>query len=635
MKYFSTVLALLLLSCSSTEMLYQFSTNDYSAINPDLLENAYSTVRESNIELVVHSASLATYTERVAITIHNEEHSDLSNIVVSYDNLSEVEYLNARVIDRNGQVLQTYSMADAGDFSQYDGVSFLSDNRVKVIQAYSNSYPYTIEYEYQRTLYSTLNLPGWYPMLPDQSIESSSFSVSDYRTGVRTHPVNFEPDRYDNETVNGTVSVWNLANQMAIETEPYSSIIDNVPYMLVSPGVFKVGESIGDASNWKNFGKWYYDLGAETRELPEAAKSEIDALVSGVTDQEEIVAILFNYLQEKNRYVSIQLGIGGWKPFSAQYVFDNSYGDCKALTNYMQAALEYVGIKADAVLINATSSRPLIEEFSGNQFNHVVLRVVLENGEEIWLECTSKYLPPNNLGDGYSKKALLVTENGGEIVDTPEKKYSDNAQKIVYTLNIDQEGNAMLDGNISFSGANQSGVLHNVLSVSDSDKIEWLDDQLESGVHKINEADFTGVNSASEISSITFQATLDNYANSSSKRLFIPINRLNRWKFNIEDSKNRKLPIQFNYSFTEYDSVTFKVPIGYEIESLPKSSDIMLEFAEYYSEVNKVDDQTYVFNRELKMKEREISAESYSELRNFLNDVRRSDQQQLVLVRNN
>ena len=159
------------------------------------------------------------------------------------------------------------------------------------------------------------------------------------------------------------------------------------------------------------------------------------------------------------------MGIGGWKPFPARYVFNNSYGDCKALTNYMLAALEYVGITANAVLINATSSRPLIEEFSGNQFNHVILRVVLDNGEEIWLECTSKYLPPNNLGDGYSKKALLVSKDGGEIVSTPEFTYMDNAQISTYEMVIDEEGSALIGGELTYSGANQSRVLYRILSV--------------------------------------------------------------------------------------------------------------------------------------------------------------------------
>lgn len=278
--------------------------------------------------------------------------------------------------------------------------------------------------------------------------------------------------------------------------------------MLVAPGEFEIEGTVGDARTWETFGKWYYDLGAQTRALPDAAKAEIDALVKGVENEREIVAILFNYLQEKNRYVSIQLGIGGWKPFPAEFVFDNSYGDCKALTNYMLAALEYVGIDAHAVLINASADRPLIEDFPGNQFNHVVLRVTLENGEEIWLECTSKYLPPNNLGNGYSKKALLVSAEGGTVVETPDVTNQNNKKVSVYSINIDEQGHAKIEGELAYQGASQGRVLYQLLSVSEAKKTEWLEDMLPTDHKSIELADFSGVDSKKDITSIKYKAQL-------------------------------------------------------------------------------------------------------------------------------
>jgi len=633
MRYIYLALFVLIASCVKPGMLYRFSTTDYTSIPDDLSENAKSIIRESNTELIIHDASKATFREQVAITILNEEHADFGIVSVPYDLLSKVEYLNARVINRRGEVVQTFNMGDALDFSQYDGVSFYSDNRIKFIKTFSSSYPYTVEFEYEKTLFGTLNLPTWIPVHPDQSVEKSTFTIHDFGTGVRTQAMNLKNKPISTQIAGGTKYQWILNDYQAKETEPYSPILENIPYLLVAPGKFEIGGSSGDASTWQSFGKWYYDLGAETRVLPDAAKKEIDNLVQGIENKEELVAILFKYLQEKNRYVSIQLGIGGWKPFTAEYVFNNSYGDCKALTNYMLAALEHVGIKADAVLINATSTRPLIEDFSGNQFNHVVLRVVLENGKEIWLECTSKYLPPNNLGNGYSKKALLVSKEGGEIVSTPFKNYTDNSKISIYTLVIDEQGNAELEGNLSFAGADQSSVLHQLLAVSKVEKMEWLENQLDGDSKKIRYADFDGVNSNSNEASILFKAELSNYASASSKRIFIPVNKLNRWRLSLEADNDRQLPVRFNYPFFESDSITIKIPDGYKIEAYPKASHLEIEFAEYHSELSLSGDETFTFKRSFKMKEREIAAENYDELRAFLNDVRKADLQQLVMVR--
>jgi transglutaminase-like putative cysteine protease len=614
-------------------MYYQFDSQDYTKIDAKYEKNAHSVVRESNIELIIHNPSLATYIERIAITILNEEHDNLAIVGVNYDDLSKVDYMNVRVFNETGVEIKKYTVKDAYDYTQYDGFSFLTDNRIKLIDASSNSYPYTVEYEYQKTLYGTLNLPSWYPALPDQSVENSTFTIVDNNTGVRTYAVNFDPEKVQSPPLQGNSQTWEYHNKEAIETEPYSPILENIPYMLVSPGKFAISGSSGDANTWNSFGKWYYDLGVETRILPEAAKSEINALINGVESEREIVAILFNYLQEKNRYVSIQLGIGGWKPFTADFVHENSYGDCKALTNYMLAALEYVGIEAHAVLIDAGNELPLIEEFPGNQFNHVVLRVTLKNGEEIWLECTSKYLPPNNLGDGYSKKALLVSKKGGEIVSTPSISHLDNGKKSVYSLVIEDNGTAMIQADWSYSGALVANILHQLLPISNSEKNDWLETVLAVEENSLQKVDFSKVKSTRETAEIEFDVRIKNYANTSSKRMFIPLNKFNKWNLKLEDTKSRKLPVRFNYVFTELDTLHIEVPIGYEIETLPTLGTLKYEFASVDQQVERVNDNNYLYTRSISLTVREVKADNYLKLQSFFDELRRLDDQQLVLVR--
>jgi hypothetical protein len=58
----------------------------------------------------------------------------------------------------------------------------------------------------------------------------------------------------------------------------------------------------------------------------------------------------------KAPFVSIQVGIGGWKPI--QPLVDRlGYGDCKALTNYTKALLAAVDVPSYNVVLYGDSTK--------------------------------------------------------------------------------------------------------------------------------------------------------------------------------------------------------------------------------------------------------------------------------------
>lgn len=169
-------------------------------------------------------------------------------------------------------------------------------------------------------------------------------------------------------------------------------------------------------------------------------------MVMDVDSPYEKINILYSYLQKNYRYVSIQLGIGGWQTMKADQVVDYSYGDCKALTNLMQAMLETVGIPSNYTLVFAGSDVDDIEtELPSNQFNHVILQVPM-NENPVWLECTSNLLPAGYLGDFTKNRHVLVTNaEGGFLTKTPN--YFDSVWNQLSSTNlikIDDLGNASI-----------------------------------------------------------------------------------------------------------------------------------------------------------------------------------------------
>src|SRR4030095_3800912 len=136
-------------------------------------------------------------------------------------------------------------------------------------------------------------------------------------------------------------------------------------------------------------------------------------LVKDAPSESEKIKRIYEYMQNNFRYVSIQLGIGGYRPFSATFTDQKKYGDCKGLSNYMKAALKSVGIKSHIAIINAQyNAEPVDPDFPANNFNHAILCV--PGKDTIWLECTSSSAEFGKLGTfTENRNALLVTENGG------------------------------------------------------------------------------------------------------------------------------------------------------------------------------------------------------------------------------
>lgn len=179
---------------------------------------------------------------------------------------------------------------------------------------------------------------------------------------------------------------WSAKDMPAITRETFSPLWHEMTtYVVFGPTEFQVDEYKGNMKDWQDFGKFVYSLGAGRDELPDDVKQKIHVIADGIKNPVEKIARLYEYMQRNTRYISIQLGIGGWQPFPAKDVAAKGYGDCKALTNYMYSILKEVGIPSYYSLIRAgRNANYITEDFPSSQFNHVILSVPIQK-DTIWL----------------------------------------------------------------------------------------------------------------------------------------------------------------------------------------------------------------------------------------------------------
>src|SRR5690606_38232877 len=307
-------------------------------------------------------------------------------------------------------------------------------------------YPYTIEYEYEINSKQSLNFPEWYPnRSTGVSVEYAVLNfVSEIDFNIRYKEVNY-PDEPKIVTDDKTKSYqWEVKDLKAFRYEPYSPLPETfLTSVRIAPEKFSYEKIKGSFTNWHEYGKWVYDALLKDRDqIPEPTATYILEMTESIDDPKEKAKKIYEYMQQKTRYVSIQIGIGGYQPFLASEVDRTSYGDCKALVNYTQGLLNVVGIKSHYVVVAAGDKKnDAIPDFASmNQFNHAILSIPFEN-DTVWVDCTSKENPFGYLGTFTDDRlAIACTEEGGKIIRTPKFDSATSQQVRSASFKLDSMG---------------------------------------------------------------------------------------------------------------------------------------------------------------------------------------------------
>ncbi|HEV7779980.1 MAG TPA: DUF3857 domain-containing protein [Chitinophagaceae bacterium] len=612
---------------------------DYAVarISPAMLKNANAVLRVEELRLDIINSGKAVYRNHYVITILNENGDYWADFSEYYDKFRKIGSVEGILYDAGGKQLKKVKTKDIEDLTGVSESSLIDDNRIKHHNFYHRVYPYTIEYTVELELSSTLFFPAWVPQGRDKlSVEQSSVCIvapASYAFRYKTFNYNKEPVKTV-EKDNKTGTWWSVKDMAAIIRETYSPLWHELTTMVIfGPSDFEVDDYKGNMASWADFGKFVYALNQGRDVLPDPVKEKIHQLISGVNDDKKKIALLYEYLQKNTRYISIQLGIGGWQPFDAKFVATKAYGDCKALTNYMYSLLKEAGIRSVYALINAGASSGYITiDFPSSQFNHAIL-CVPGNNDTTWLECTSQTDPPGYLGEFTGNRyALLVDDAGGHLVRTPVYGLNDNQQQRQIKATLDLAGTLSMNVLTRYSGLQQDDI-HGLINNLSKDKIkEYLHEQLDFATYDIRSFNYREERSALPSIDETLDMTVSNYATITGKRLFIMPNVMTRNKRKLSADEERKQDIVFNMDYRDVDSVEILLPEGYLAESVPQDIAISTPFGKYNAAV-KLTGNKLMYYRSIERYAGRFPAKDYPELVKFFEATYKADRNKVVLVK--
>jgi hypothetical protein len=606
-----------------------------SAIPETLKKDVDVIVREDQVIYTVIAINQGKMYSHYVVTILNEKGSDYARKTISYDKLTKIGSLSANVYDASGESIKRLKKSDIYDQSSFDGFSLFSDDRFKSMNLSQSTYPYTVEFEYEIEYGFLYHIDGSY-FIPDEkaSVQHVSYQLifpTELKPRWKTFNMQITPA--EEKTKDGmTMMTWEMKELLPIKSEPMAPRNSFIPYIEVAPCAFEYSGYRGNMTSWEDYGKWQSLLNQGRDAIPEATKSKLKELTASLQTNEEKIKAVYEFLQGKTRYVSVQLGIGGLQPIPASVVDQMGYGDCKALSNYMVAMLKEIGIKGYYTTVMAGKNvRDVVEDFPSHQGNHVIVAVPNEK-DTIWLECTSQRTPFGYMGTFTgNRKALMITEAGGILVNTPRYNAETNTSFRSAAVKLSNTGDATAVIKTVYSGLSfETQGLHGVFDSPDDQK-KWVQETTEIPSFDLNSFLITEVRNRIPSATVDLNLTLKRLATVSGKRIFITPNLMNRVKFIPEKVENRKTNVVRRSAYTEIDTIRYALPEEVYPEFLPEPVNQVSKFGEY-SVTYKMDQGSLVYIRKLKMQKGVFPPESYNDLIEFFKKISKSDATKLVFL---
>ena len=603
-------------------------------VNPELSQGADSVLRNEEITLDLSDPGKLKTTISRVVTVYNKVGLGDVAAYAHYDNNSKVNDIEAVIYDMAGREKDKVKKRDFKDFSAVDGGTLYADSRVLYLDYTPTSYPFTIQFTSETTSETTAFIRPWMPISKyDSGTEFSKFTVI-YPPEQKPHikETHFEGYAIEKEELEDR-TIWTAKDIAPITWEYHSPALDKrVPRVKCFFDSFYLEGVPGIAKTWKDFGSWMYnDLVKDTQDLDEATLAEVRALVANLEDDEAKARAIYQYVQDKVRYISVQVEIGGWKPMNASDVHRLGYGDCKALSNYTQSLLKAVGIKSYYTVLYGDPGKESLEtDVVAIQGNHAILGVQL--GDEIkFLECTSQETPFGYMGTFTDDRdVLLLTEDGGKLARTTKYEQDQNVLKLYADFKFDVNGG--LEGSLSRSS---KGIYYSSRMQLDRMDQKELTDHYYSTFDAINNLSVSAIELNNDRLGITYdermKAEASNYATKVGEDFLLRPNTFALTRDAIPPRyAERKSDLIILRGTIQNQEVRIQVPEGYAVDALPEGEKIEEAFGSYTTEYL-LEGSELLYKRSLKFNEGQYDKAAYETYRDFYKSIVKQDNQKVLI----
>jgi hypothetical protein len=579
----------------------------------------------------------ALFTQHVIMKIFSDPGKRYSHQEVPCNNSVEVVSIKARTIHANGDEF-FLDQEDIREKSLLSELVLYSDAKVREFYCPRVVRDCLVEYEYQLRFKSLLYWADWFfqSHLPTLYSRYTLMIPKGFEFRVKVLNAHLEP-KIDFKNGKQTFG-WEAVNTPALRKEVFMPpAADTVPRLAFSALKFRFDGRTFPSVTWDDIARWYWEISEPSTVATQELSLIAAQLTSSSNSKETRIKAIFDYVQERVRYVSIAIGTGAFKPHLCADVLQYGYGDCKDMTSLLIALLRATDIEAFPALLSTRHHRSVLAGMPKvKQFDHV-LAVVLTDEGYIWLDpacrnCRFGQLPYEN----QRATALIIKPDGGELVVTPESSEEENVTRTLWQVKLNSDGSATGEVSIWATGEEELAFRASLTDLKPQRRTKaltgflssWFTDPYLAGHH------FEHLEDQDSNVLISADFVAGGFGVEDQGRLFLPVNLNTQNYLSIMfPHQERRFPVRFDYRFINQDEMVLEIPVDLEVECLPGAVRLDEPFGLFES-TYELDEGRIVRKRTFVRKQLLVQVSEYPRLKEFYDRAAEEDSERIVLKKN-
>ncbi|MEI6224856.1 MAG: DUF3857 domain-containing protein [Deltaproteobacteria bacterium] len=424
----------------------------------------------------------------------------------------------------------------------------------------------------------------------------------------------------------------------------------DLPRILPEPGMPGPSESsesvhVSTYASWDDVARFYEGLVREQLRPGPGVRAESARIVAAVRARpgsaalgekelrREIVKAVYDEVVTSTRYVGLEFGIHGYKPYQVEQVLTRRFGDCKDKASLMHALLEAAGIDSRIVLLRMSRLGNLPPEpASLAVFNHAILYVP---EFDLWLDGTatgsgSRELPAEDRG----ATALVVNPGAPPtFLKLPEARPGDDRVETEIRGVLSADGSATAEGSLTVVGVQAPAFRRGYQSESGRrGALEQSFARTFPGL-RVESAETSDLSRIEDDVTVRFRIAVPRLARPENGGLALaPFGQGQNWMESFAPLSERRHDLVLNSPFETRFALRWELPPGMAPASLPPPERREGPFGAWSVSLQ-MEGNVLVARGSLQISKRRIAVADYPAFREFLAGVDRTLLRTVRLVR--